>query len=103
MTTLFQLSLGATRLRDLSQRVYDRPSGDPTHECNRSDADWQAGYLYGCFTTRDDGLEDIRQEWQRRRLPDMPRKDGKDAVEWAEFRNWKAGYNAGRFSKIKTI
>lgn len=80
----------SVRIRDLSARIYNR-SADPAHPDNALDADWQAGYLLGRFTEKDT-FDDIGQEWRMRGKP--------PGTEATAFRAWKAGYWAGRFSRL---
>lgn len=96
MSDLFKLSPTKVTMRNLSAVISGRPSGDPTHPENAGDADWQAGYLVGCHTEKESD-DDIPEEWKRRGCPwDKPgwEKGAKG------FRNWKAGYWAGRFAHL---
>jgi hypothetical protein len=96
----FDLGNSKNLMRDLSQRVWDRRSGDPTHPDNASDAQWQAGYLYGCHTEKD-STDDLREEWEIRGKPHSRR--GHMTKQTRLFRNWKAGYWAGRFTRLGEI
>lgn len=87
--SLFELPESKQRLRDISGKIWNR-SADPTHPDNASDAEWQAGYLYGCHSDKDT-FEDTSDEWKRR---------GKSEKVTAAFRSWKAGYWAGRFTRL---
>lgn len=80
----------SVRIRDLSAKIYKR-SADPAHPDNALNADWQSGYLLGRFTERDT-FDDICQEWKKRGKP--------PGTEAKAFRIWKAGYWAGRFSRL---
>lgn len=78
------------KLRDAVCKASYNRSGDPLHEENRNDADWQGGYLYGCFTEYRASV-DIHEEWLNRGKP----KENK----CRQFKSWKAGYWAGRASR----
>lgn len=98
---LFNLSKTKNRLRQIAGLCYQR-NGDPTHPENAADADWQAGYLYGCHTTKESD-EDIRVEWEGRGKPggDLESDSTKrERDELEKFRSWKAGYAAGRFTRL---
>lgn len=99
----FDLSPSKTRLRDVSQVIWKRASGDPRHPCNASDADWQAGYLLGCFTTAKEAADDIEIEWNRRGKPGSASQYDDTIPERARasaFKAWKAGYWAGRYTRL---
>jgi hypothetical protein len=84
------------RIRDLPGSLVKR-SGDPNHPDNALDADWQGGYLFGCFSTND-SMDDIHDEWHRRGCPELvkcPDSDPPTTVN--RFRSWKDGYWAGKF------
>jgi hypothetical protein len=98
----FDLPPSKTKLRDISQVFWKRPSGDPRHPCNALDADWQAGYLLGCFTSKESS-DDICAEWKRRDKPKsasqyddtIPERSRVDA-----WKSWKAGYWSGRYTRL---
>ena len=85
-----KVSPAKSQARDAVCKASYNRSGDPTHDENRADADWQGGYLYGCFTPNTSSI-DIREEWKRRGFP----KEG----TCRQFKSWKAGYWAGRASR----
>lgn len=99
---LFELPPTKAKLRDLSQQVWKRPSGDPSHPCNANDADWQAGYLLGCFTDKESS-DDLTPEWKRRGKPktcsayDDTVPERQKSESW---KSWKAGYWAGRYTRL---
>lgn len=100
MSDLFKLSPTKVTIRNLSATISGRASGDPTHPENASDADWQAGYLVGCHTAKESD-DDIPEEWKRRGCPgEFPAAGPKHARALVRFKNWKAGYWAGRFAHL---
>ena len=99
---LFALTPTQECLRDLSVKVWKRQSGDPAHPDNAGDADFQAGYLLGRFTT-DESFDDINTEWEARDKPDTATQADDTAPERGRtqrWRSWKAGYWAGRMSRL---
>lgn len=89
----------SVRIRDLSAKIYKR-SADPAHPDNALDADWQSGYLLGRFTEKDT-FDDINQEWKKRGKPSLNMEPDTETRNPARaFRIWKAGYWAGRFSRL---
>lgn len=98
---LFELPADKARLRDVSQFAYGRVSGDPTHATNAQDAHWQAGYLLGCHT-RKESADDIQDEWLARKKPGVWQTDptGVEHKRAEAFRAWKAGYWAGRYTRL---
>lgn len=99
---LFELPASKARLRDISQIVWKRKSGDPTHPDNASDPDWQAGYLLGCHSLND-SADDLNAEWKARGKPDAANKTDNTQPERQRidaFRAWKAGYWAGRYTRL---
>lgn len=100
---LFNLPEYNRKLRDISQKIWGKKSGDPTHPENRENGDWQAGYLLGCFTQNRDSGEDITPEWERRGKPSSQELYDDTVLERSRvisWRSWKAGYYAGRFSRL---
>jgi hypothetical protein len=89
MSKLFKVSITKAKLRDMACSLYKR-SGDPTHPENAGDADFQAGYLLGCHSPYESS-EDIKSEWEGRGEPNGKNKP---------FRSWKAGYWAGRYTRL---
>lgn len=65
-------------------------SDDPEHKDNRNSREFLDGYAEGLTHNRENGLEPIVDEWERRGCPEelIP-----------EFREWKRGFNAGSFRR----
>lgn len=80
--------------------AYGRVSGDPRHPDNANDPDWQGGFLYGKFTSKN-AMDDIADEYRRRGSPEYIQADSTqpERERFQKFRNWKAGYWAGRQSQ----
>ena len=79
-----------TKLRDITAKISGRVSGDPRHTENRLDPDFQAGYFMGILTENESSF-DITQEWELR---------GKPKGDISNWKSWKSGYWAGRYSVL---
>lgn len=86
------------RIAEIIARTLHQRSSDPKATENCDDNDWLGGYFLGILDEREyeahDEAHPITEEWHRRGSNQMKEKQAK------RFLNWKAGWWAGRFSRL---